>query len=127
MSISSALSNAVSGLTLSARRAEVTSNNIANALTEGYARREVESAEMVVDGAGAGDIEQSAALGVGHQLVDRCHLGEASVVGLAAEVPSAGLPRHGHAPAALRRSSTRSVDSHGTSSRPKWPYEEVGV
>lgn len=54
MSISSALSNAVSGLTLSARRAEVTSNNIANALTEGYARREIESAELVVSGKGSG-------------------------------------------------------------------------
>ena len=39
MSISSALSNALSGLTASARSAEVLSSNIANASTEGYGRR----------------------------------------------------------------------------------------
>ncbi|MEM6489070.1 MAG: flagellar hook-associated protein FlgK [Pseudomonadota bacterium] len=41
MSISGALSNAVSGLTVTARRLAVTSDNIANALTEGYAVRDV--------------------------------------------------------------------------------------
>lgn len=41
MSLSSALNSAAGGLTTSARRAEVTSNNIANAQTEGYGRREV--------------------------------------------------------------------------------------
>eukprot|EP00581_Thalassiosira_minuscula_P024003 CAMPEP_0184437988 /NCGR_PEP_ID=MMETSP0738-20130409/628709_1 /TAXON_ID=385413 /ORGANISM="Thalassiosira miniscula, Strain CCMP1093" /LENGTH=42 /DNA_ID= /DNA_START= /DNA_END= /DNA_ORIENTATION= len=39
MSISSALSNALTGLTASARRAEVVSSNISNAMTEGYGRR----------------------------------------------------------------------------------------
>ncbi len=39
MSISSALTNAMSGLTASARSAEVVSSNIANASTEGYGRR----------------------------------------------------------------------------------------
>ncbi|MBO9475955.1 flagellar hook-associated protein FlgK [Shimia sp. R11_0] len=39
MSISSALTNAMSGLTASARSAEVLSSNIANASTEGYGRR----------------------------------------------------------------------------------------
>ncbi|GAA6180902.1 flagellar hook-associated protein FlgK [Shimia sp. NS0008-38b] len=39
MSIGSALSNAMSGLTASARSAEVLSSNISNATTEGYGRR----------------------------------------------------------------------------------------
>ncbi|MFD2438939.1 flagellar basal body protein [Paracoccus kondratievae] len=41
MSISSAISNAVSGLTAASRGTEVVSANIANALTPGYARREL--------------------------------------------------------------------------------------
>lgn len=41
MSISSALSNALSGLNASSRTTEVISNNLANALTPGYAPREV--------------------------------------------------------------------------------------
>lgn len=40
MSLNGALSNAVSGLTVTSRTAEVISNNIANALTEGYAGRD---------------------------------------------------------------------------------------
>jgi flagellar hook-associated protein 1 len=42
MSISSALSSALSGLTASSRMAEVTASNVSNALTKGYARREVQ-------------------------------------------------------------------------------------
>lgn len=42
MSISSALSNALSGLTASSRAAGVVSSNLANVLTEGYAARELE-------------------------------------------------------------------------------------
>lgn len=41
MSISQSLSNAVSGLSATARMAEVVSSNVANALTEGYGRRQV--------------------------------------------------------------------------------------
>lgn len=41
MSISSALSNAISGLTASSRAAGVVSTNLANVLTEGYAPREI--------------------------------------------------------------------------------------
>jgi flagellar hook-associated protein 1 FlgK len=41
MALSSALNAAQSGLTITARRAEVVSSNIANAATPGYARREV--------------------------------------------------------------------------------------
>ncbi|WP_425409230.1 flagellar hook-associated protein FlgK [Hyphococcus sp.] len=54
MTISQSLLNATSGLAAASRRASVTSNNIANALTEGYSRREVGLTERVVAGAGAG-------------------------------------------------------------------------
>ncbi len=42
MSISSALNNALSGLTATSRTAEVVSSNLSNALTDGYGRRSVE-------------------------------------------------------------------------------------
>jgi len=42
MSISSALNAAITGLTASARAADVTSSNLANVLTEGYAPRQLE-------------------------------------------------------------------------------------
>lgn len=54
MTISQALLNATSGLAAASRRAGVTSNNIANALTEGYSRREVGLTERVTAGVGAG-------------------------------------------------------------------------
>ncbi len=41
MSLSGALSNALSGLTANARAANVVSSNIANAMTDGYGRREL--------------------------------------------------------------------------------------
>lgn len=51
MSITSALNNAGSGLTANARMAEVVSSNLANALTEGYAKRSVDlSARQVAGG-----------------------------------------------------------------------------
>lgn len=54
MTISQALYNASSGLTAASRRVSVTSNNIANALTPGYARRTVHLAEQTTGGEGAG-------------------------------------------------------------------------
>lgn len=54
MSISQALSNAASGLGAASRQAGLASQNIANALTPGYARREISLAERVVAGRGAG-------------------------------------------------------------------------
>ncbi len=54
MTISQALLNATSGLAAASRRAGVTSNNIANALTEGYSRRDVGLTERVTAGVGAG-------------------------------------------------------------------------
>ena len=41
MSLTSALSNAVSGLTMNARGTETVANNVANGMTEGYGRREM--------------------------------------------------------------------------------------
>lgn len=54
MSIASALNNAVSGLTASSRMAEVVSSNTANAMTEGYARRELSLSAETLGGNGGG-------------------------------------------------------------------------
>lgn len=54
MSITGALSSALSGLTTSARAAEVVSSNIANAMTEGYGRRELQTVARTVGAAGQG-------------------------------------------------------------------------
>lgn len=54
MSMSSTLSNALSGLTASSRTAETVSSNIANALTDGYGRREINLSSRVLGGQGAG-------------------------------------------------------------------------
>lgn len=42
MSISGAMNNAISGLSANSRMAEIVSSNLANALTEGYGRRDVQ-------------------------------------------------------------------------------------
>ncbi|MCT8331734.1 flagellar hook-associated protein FlgK [Albidovulum sediminis] len=54
MSISSALSNALTGLTAASRRADVVAANVANALTPGYGRREVQLSAASLGGDGAG-------------------------------------------------------------------------
>ena len=54
MSISSALSSALSGLTANSRMAEVAASNVSNALTEGYARREVSLSSRVIGMTGVG-------------------------------------------------------------------------
>lgn len=54
MSIAGALSNALSGLTVSSRSAEMVSNNIANALNENYARREAVMGPRSLGGTGQG-------------------------------------------------------------------------
>lgn len=57
MSISSAISNAVTGLTATSRGTEIISSNLANALTPGYARREIDLASRVAGhGGGVGII-----------------------------------------------------------------------
>ena len=50
MSLSSALSNAVSGLTVSAKRAQIVSTNIANASVDGFARRELDTSSGLYGG-----------------------------------------------------------------------------
>ncbi|QHQ36364.1 flagellar hook-associated protein FlgK [Algicella marina] len=54
MSISSALTNALSGLNAASRSAEIIANNIANAQTPGYTRRSVELVATQVNGRGTG-------------------------------------------------------------------------
>ena len=54
MGLSNALVNSLSGLSAASRRADVTSNNIANATTEGYSRRTVDLSSISLNGAGAG-------------------------------------------------------------------------
>ncbi|MCI4663445.1 MAG: flagellar hook-associated protein FlgK [Neomegalonema sp.] len=54
MGLTQALSNAYSGLSLSSRRAEVTSHNIANSATPGFARRSVEASSHSLDNVGYG-------------------------------------------------------------------------
>ena len=54
MSISRALSNAYSGLSAATARANITSNNIANANTPGYVRRDILLAERTIGGIGNG-------------------------------------------------------------------------
>lgn len=54
MSITASLSSALSGLHAASRKAEAVSSNIANAMTEGYARRGVEVAARTVGSSGQG-------------------------------------------------------------------------
>lgn len=54
MTISATMSNALSGLTAVSRAAEVVSSNVANALTDGYARREIQLSARGVGGSGQG-------------------------------------------------------------------------
>ena len=54
MSLTYSITNAMSGLVATSRSAEVVSNNVANATTEGYARREIDLSARNVGGRGAG-------------------------------------------------------------------------
>jgi len=54
MSITTALNNAASGLNASARAVQVVSSNVANALTEGYAARQLELSASTLGGVGSG-------------------------------------------------------------------------
>lgn len=72
MSISTALSNATAGLRVTGRSAEIASNNIANALTPGYSRREVALGSLVLGGWGAGvRVEGVTRAGDARTLADR--------------------------------------------------------
>lgn len=85
MSISSSLSNAVSGMTAAARSAEIISSNVANSLTDGYGRRTLNLSS------GAGGVE----IGTVNRHVDRGiiadrRLAEASLGGFESLVSSMG-------------------------------------
>ena len=54
MTISGTVASALSGLTVAARAAELVSSNVANARTEGYARRSLEVAPRAVGASGQG-------------------------------------------------------------------------
>lgn len=54
MSLSSTLGSALSGLSAASRAAEIVSSNVANAMTEGYGRRQVSLAARVVGTTGQG-------------------------------------------------------------------------
>ncbi|MFZ1468233.1 MAG: flagellar hook-associated protein FlgK [Paracoccaceae bacterium] len=54
MSITSALSSALTGLSATSRQAEVISSNVANASTPGYARRSVSLSALTLGGTGQG-------------------------------------------------------------------------
>ena len=54
MSLTSALSNALTGLTATARATDLVSSNVANAMTEGYARRELTLSPREFGGTGGG-------------------------------------------------------------------------
>ncbi len=54
MSLSNALSNAVSGLSAIARGTELVSSNLSNALTPGYARRDIQLSAQIYGGNGGG-------------------------------------------------------------------------
>lgn len=71
MSVTSALAGALSGLSATARQAEILSSNVANATTPGYARRQVSLGSAVLAGHGQG----VQVLGVTRD-VDRQLLGE---------------------------------------------------
>lgn len=63
MGLSSALNNAFSGLTAASRSADQVSNNLANAMTDGYAQRELKLSSVTLDGWGSGvrvtDVERA--------------------------------------------------------------------
>ncbi len=54
MSLSATLSNALSGLGAAQRALSVTANNVANANTEGYSRKQINQATRIVDGQSLG-------------------------------------------------------------------------
>jgi flagellar hook-associated protein 1 FlgK len=54
MSITTSLSNALTGLTAASRAAEIVSNNVSNAMTEGYGRREIVLGARTLGGLGSG-------------------------------------------------------------------------
>lgn len=59
MSLSSSLFNALSGMTVNTKMTEIASNNLANALTDGYGRQTVNLGSAALGGQGIGVAERS--------------------------------------------------------------------
>lgn len=89
MGLSNALNNAYSGLSANTRRADVASNNIANATTPGFVRREAQLSSVALDGVGAGvrvdgvKLAEAAALTADRRIAD-AESGEKNVLSDAA-------------------------------------------
>lgn len=79
MTISGTFYNALSGLTVSSRAAEVVSSNVANALTPGYGVRELNRSSQVLGGVGYGVQAGNIIRNVDEGLIEDRRLSEASV------------------------------------------------
>jgi len=79
MTITSSLSNALSGLTAASRAAELVSSNVANAQTEGYGRREIELSPRYTGGASGGVTVSGVRREVDIQVVQDRRLADAAV------------------------------------------------
>lgn len=77
MSITSALSSALTGLSATSRQAEILSSNVANATTPGYARREVGLRSAVLAGSGQGVAISGITRDVDRQLLGERRLAQA--------------------------------------------------
>jgi flagellar hook-associated protein 1 FlgK len=77
MSITSALGSALTGLSATARQAEILSSNVANATTPGYARREVGLQAAVLAGSGQGVAITGVTRDVDRQLLGERRLAQA--------------------------------------------------
>ena len=78
MRISTALSNALSGLNANARAAQVVSNNVANALTDGYGKRELILSARSAGAEGAGVRVEGVARIVDQALIQDRRLADAA-------------------------------------------------
>jgi len=90
LSISSSLSNAVSGMNAAARSAEIISSNVANSLTDGYGRRTLNLSSAVVGGIGAGVEIGSVNRHVDRGILADRRLADASLGGFESLVSSMG-------------------------------------
>lgn len=77
MSITSALSSALTGLSATSRQAEILSSNVANATTPGYARRQVGLSATVLAGTGQGVSVSGVTRDVDRHLLGERRLGQA--------------------------------------------------
>ncbi len=79
MSISGALSNALSGLTAASRTTEAISSNIANVMTDGYGRRQVELSSRTLGVSGSGVWIDGVSRQVDHAIIANRRLADAAV------------------------------------------------